>query len=183
MGIQGGMTSYEVLRSATRNAAEALGLGTTTGPQLGVVAAGAIADLLVWPADRSPLVDIRNTAAVAYIIKDGRLFLVRPQSCAHDYCFKSSTFRGFGPRGPPWSPGGQDGRALPDGAAAAAWAGAGHACHRRCHRPGPHRAVKTGRPPNAFFKRGRRRAPPFRRSLAAPNVFARCSLVSFVFLF
>jgi hypothetical protein len=76
-GAQGGLTPYQVLRSATRNAAEALGLGASTGPQLGLIAEGAIADLVIWPPEASPLVSINNTVALSHIVKDGRLYLVR----------------------------------------------------------------------------------------------------------
>ena len=75
---QGGMEPYEILRSATRNAAESLGLGSDLGDApLGIIAVGAIADLVVWPKDKSPLVNIFNTQELSHIVLDGRLFEVR----------------------------------------------------------------------------------------------------------
>lgn len=64
----GGMSNLEVLRSATLRGAEALGY-----PQdLGSIEPGKLADLVVLAQD--PLVDIRNTKAIRYVMKDGELF-------------------------------------------------------------------------------------------------------------
>lgn len=65
---QGGMSNHEVLRVATRNGAEALGLHT----DLGSLEPGKLADLLVL--DRDPLVDIRNSSSVREVMRGGVLY-------------------------------------------------------------------------------------------------------------
>ena len=65
---QGGMSNHEVLRVATRNGAEALGLLT----DLGSLEPGKLADLLVL--DRDPLVDIRNSTSVREVMRGGVLY-------------------------------------------------------------------------------------------------------------
>ncbi len=66
-----GIPRSEVLRMATRNGAEALGIGA----QVGTVEAGKRADLVVLEAD--PLADMRNTRRIALIVLGGRTF--RPE--------------------------------------------------------------------------------------------------------
>jgi hypothetical protein len=63
----GGMTSLEALRTATLNGAEAIGLAQ----DLGSLAAGKLADLVVL--DKDPLLDIRNTTSIRYVMKNGEL--------------------------------------------------------------------------------------------------------------
>jgi imidazolonepropionase-like amidohydrolase len=65
---KGGMPSHDVLRAATIFGADAIGLGA----QLGSIEVGKLADLQVL--DRNPLTDIRNTTAVKYVMKNGRLY-------------------------------------------------------------------------------------------------------------
>jgi imidazolonepropionase-like amidohydrolase len=65
---QGGMTNFEALRAATLHGAEYLGLDR----DLGSLAAGKLADLVVL--DRNPLDDIRNSAAIRYVMVNGRLY-------------------------------------------------------------------------------------------------------------
>ncbi len=64
----GGMPPHDVLRTATLFGAQAIGLGN----ELGSLEPGKLADILVLDAD--PLENIRNTAALRYVIKDGQLF-------------------------------------------------------------------------------------------------------------
>ena len=64
----GGMTPLEVLRVATLEGALALGLGA----DLGSLEPGKLADLVVL--DRDPLLDIRATTAVRYVMKGGVLY-------------------------------------------------------------------------------------------------------------
>jgi Tol biopolymer transport system component/imidazolonepropionase-like amidohydrolase len=63
-----GMTPMEALRTATWSGAEALGFGK----DLGTVEAGKLADLAV--IDGNPLANLRDSAKVAYTMKDGVLF-------------------------------------------------------------------------------------------------------------
>jgi len=65
--VDAGLSPLEALRAATQDAAETLGL---TG-HLGIIAPGAIADLLILEAD--PLEDIRNTKKIHSVIKGGRI--------------------------------------------------------------------------------------------------------------
>ena len=66
--VSAGIAPVEVLRMATRNGAEALGLLGESG----TVEAGKRADLIVLDAD--PLRDIRNTRRIRYVVLGGRIF-------------------------------------------------------------------------------------------------------------
>ena len=66
---KGGMTSAEVLRVATVNGAEAIGMAA----DLGSIESGKLADLVVL--DRNPLANIRNTTSIRYVMKNGVLYL------------------------------------------------------------------------------------------------------------
>lgn len=63
--IERGMRPMDVLVAATRNVAEAYGLGAT----LGTIEPGKHADMVVLEAD--PLADVRNYRRIAEVIKDG----------------------------------------------------------------------------------------------------------------
>jgi imidazolonepropionase-like amidohydrolase len=65
---QGGLSNHEALKAATINGAQYLGLDG----DLGSVANGKLADLLVL--DRNPLVNIRNSTSVRYVLINGRIF-------------------------------------------------------------------------------------------------------------
>jgi len=65
---EGGMSNQHVLRAATLNGAETLGLDG----QIGSLEPGKLADLVVL--DRDPLADIRNTNSVRYTMVNGRLY-------------------------------------------------------------------------------------------------------------
>jgi imidazolonepropionase-like amidohydrolase len=69
--VRAGLTPREALRAATRNAAVLLGVDS-----LGLLAPGKVADLLVLSKD--PLVDIRNTRAIAGVMAQG--YLLDPDS-------------------------------------------------------------------------------------------------------
>ena len=64
----GGMPAHDVLRMATITGAQSLGLDG----DLGSLEAGKLADLIVL--DRNPLVNLRNTNSVRYVMKNGRLY-------------------------------------------------------------------------------------------------------------
>lgn len=64
----GGLSPRELLRIGTINGATAIGMGL----HLGSLEPGKLADLLVL--DTNPLDDIRNTAALRYVMKNGRLY-------------------------------------------------------------------------------------------------------------
>lgn len=68
MFAQGGMTNMEVLRAATMNGAEYIGMGD----QIGSIEEGKLADIIVL--DKDPLEDIQNTEYVKYTMINGRLF-------------------------------------------------------------------------------------------------------------
>ena len=64
----GGMTTREVLRAATIDGAKIIGFAQ----DLGSLEVGKLADLVVL--DRNPLVDIRNTTSIRYVMKNGELY-------------------------------------------------------------------------------------------------------------
>ena len=64
----GGMTPVEVLRTATIDGARIIGVAE----DLGSIEVGKLADFVIL--DASPLEDIRNTAAIDRVVKDGRLY-------------------------------------------------------------------------------------------------------------
>ena len=65
--VDAGFTPMQAIIMATRDNAQFLG----KGKQLGTVAAGKLADLIVVSAN--PLEDIRNTQRIAMVIKDGQV--------------------------------------------------------------------------------------------------------------
>ena len=64
----GGMTTHEALRVATAIGAQAIGLQGDVGS----LEVGKLADLLVM--ERDPLLDLRNTNSLRYVMKNGRLY-------------------------------------------------------------------------------------------------------------
>ncbi len=68
IGMGDGMTPMDALKIATKLGAEALGLGKDVGS----LEVGKMADLLVF--DRNPLEDLKNTMAIRYVMKNGRMY-------------------------------------------------------------------------------------------------------------
>ncbi len=68
MLAQGGMSPLEALRCATANGAYYLGMEQ----ELGSLEPGKLADLIVL--EKNPLEDIRNSEAILYVMKNGRLY-------------------------------------------------------------------------------------------------------------
>jgi hypothetical protein len=66
--VAGGLTPVEVLRTATRVPAEAMG----AGDKLGSIEIGKLADLVI--VDGNPLANIRDLRRVKRVMKDGRLY-------------------------------------------------------------------------------------------------------------
>jgi imidazolonepropionase-like amidohydrolase len=66
--VEAGLTPLEVLRIATRDAAEAVG----AQDNLGTLDAGKLADIVLL--DRNPLENIKNTQTIWRVLEDGRLF-------------------------------------------------------------------------------------------------------------
>ncbi|MEO8026993.1 MAG: amidohydrolase family protein, partial [Bryobacteraceae bacterium] len=64
----GGLTPFEVLRSATLYGAQAIGLDQ----DLGSLEPGKMADLLVL--NRDPTENIRNTNSIRYVVKNGEIY-------------------------------------------------------------------------------------------------------------
>jgi hypothetical protein len=65
--VEAGLTPLESLQAATRNTAQAVGLGD----ELGTIEVGKLADLVLLDAD--PLADITNTTRIAAVVANGRL--------------------------------------------------------------------------------------------------------------
>ncbi len=63
-----GLSAHDALRAATIFGAEGIGFER----DIGTLEAGKLADLVVL--DRDPLQDIRNSTAIRYVMKDGRLY-------------------------------------------------------------------------------------------------------------
>ncbi|WP_207533035.1 amidohydrolase family protein [Desertivirga arenae] len=68
MLAQGGMSPLQVLKAATINGAEYLGMSK----EIGSIEPGKLADLIVL--DENPLEDIRNTERIKYIMLNGHLY-------------------------------------------------------------------------------------------------------------
>jgi len=68
MMASGGMKPHAALKSATIDSADAIGFAK----DLGSLEAGKLADLIVL--DANPLDDIRNTAKISLVMKNGRLY-------------------------------------------------------------------------------------------------------------
>jgi imidazolonepropionase-like amidohydrolase len=65
---EAGLTSLQVLRSATSNGARALRLQS----EVGAIAPGKLADLVILDAD--PIADLANLSHAYRVIKDGKVF-------------------------------------------------------------------------------------------------------------
>jgi Tol biopolymer transport system component len=68
MMASGGMKPHDALRLATLHSADAIGLAK----DIGSLEVGKLADLLVL--DANPLDDLKNSASISYVMKNGRLY-------------------------------------------------------------------------------------------------------------
>jgi adenine deaminase len=68
MMASGGMRPHAALRAATIDSADAIGFAK----DLGSLEPGKLADLIVL--DANPLEDLRNTAKISEVMKNGRLY-------------------------------------------------------------------------------------------------------------
>jgi len=68
MLASGGVSNFEVLKSATLRGAEAMGFAE----DLGSIEEGKLADMVILAKD--PLQDIHNTNTVRFVMKNGELF-------------------------------------------------------------------------------------------------------------
>ncbi len=66
--LASGMTNLEALTAATRHGAEMIGVAQ----DIGSIVEGKLADLVILRAN--PLQDIRNSAAIEYVIKNGEMY-------------------------------------------------------------------------------------------------------------
>jgi imidazolonepropionase-like amidohydrolase len=80
---QAGLTPLQVLRSATSTGAKAMGMER----EIGTLAAGKLADLVILDAD--PLADVMNLSRIHRVIKDGTLFV--PDDLIRSIAAKSET--------------------------------------------------------------------------------------------
>lgn len=64
----GGMSNHDTLKTATIFGAEAIGLSDDVGS----IETGKLADLVIM--DSNPLIDIKNTNTIKYVMKNGELF-------------------------------------------------------------------------------------------------------------
>jgi imidazolonepropionase-like amidohydrolase len=86
MFVQGGMTPHEALRAATLHGAEYLGMER----DLGSIEPGKLADIAVL--DRDPLVSIRNSEYVRYVMVNGRIFETDTMNQAGNHPSKRARF-------------------------------------------------------------------------------------------
>ena len=87
MMAAGGMKAHDVLRSATIDGADSIGLSK----DIGSLEVGKLADLLVL--DANPLDDLKNTTKIAQVMKNGRLY---------DAATLNETYPRQKPLGPQW---------------------------------------------------------------------------------
>jgi imidazolonepropionase-like amidohydrolase/Tol biopolymer transport system component len=87
MMAAGGMKAHDALRSATIDGADSIGLSK----DIGSLEVGKMADLLVL--DANPLDDLKNTAKISQVMKNGRLY---------DAATLNETYPRQKPLGPQW---------------------------------------------------------------------------------
>lgn len=86
MLAQGGMSNMQVLRCATMNGAEYIGMEK----EIGSLEKGKLADLIVL--DKNPLEDIRNSESIKYVMVNGRLYDAETMNEMGNYDRKRSKF-------------------------------------------------------------------------------------------
>ncbi len=83
--VQGGMTPWEALRSATLHGACYLGMDQ----DLGSLETGKLADLLVMEAGADPMIEIRDSERIELVVANGRVY----QAASMDQIYPDKTKR------------------------------------------------------------------------------------------
>ncbi|MEC9373259.1 MAG: amidohydrolase family protein [Planctomycetota bacterium] len=106
--VQGGMTPFEALRSGTLQGAQYLGFDG----DIGTIEAGKLADIVVIKEGHDPLVNVRDSQEIEYVVANGRVFEAETMNEIGNHprqrgplFWESDDFDGIGMMPPAWSGG------------------------------------------------------------------------------